>query len=200
MKKFYSILFISLFSTSCISNYFKIDPKFSDNIILSSSETNKKLLPNLDINLDWQGNAYPLETSKNLVGMPTRFVIPYTRNTILFKLNISNNSENYIKIDPSKIYLKTEGLDSPVNPLTIDYFKKKWPSFAVKNQEMLIDQSIAIGEVIRTIVRNDTILPNSTRDFYIPFNKIPNMDTANIEIILKVNNEDKELSFEFKKK
>lgn len=200
MKRFYVLLFLSLSLSSCFSNYFKVDPKFTDNTILISNESTKKIFSNIEVNLDWQGNAYPIETSKNLAGIPTRFVIPYTRNTTLFKLKILNNSDNYIKIDPDKIILKTSHSNNEFKPLSIDFFKKKWPSFAVKTQEMLIDQSVAIGEIIRTIVKDASIMPHSTINYYIPFKKIDGLKDATIKMIIFVDNQEKELTFEFKKK
>ena len=208
MLRFTFVLVSLLFLNSCFLGVYKIEANFPDNLKfvnknLADSEkiTIEDKENNLVVELSWMGNSYPLETSKSMVGLTNRFVVPYTRSTSLLKVKIINSSKNLIELNKDKIVLKADKPNLELKPLGIDFFKKKWPTFAVKTQEHMIDQSVAIGDVIRTIVRDTEILPDSTYEAYIPFKKLEKeVEVFDILFTLKINNQDKNLVFNFKKK
>ena len=204
----FSLLVVFLFLNSCFLGVYKIEANFPDNIkfVNKNLPDSEKITiedkdNNLVVELSWVGNSYPIETSKSIVGLTNRFVLPYTRSTSLLKLKISNNSKNLIELTKEKIKLKRMTDSVEVTPLGIDFFKKKWPTFAVKTQENMIDQSVAIGEIIRTIIRDTEILPDSSYEAYIPFKKLgKEVEAIDITFALKINNQEKNLVFNFKKK
>lgn len=172
----------------------KIDTKVQDSKI-STKEVDK------DINViaEWVGNGYPIATGKGVTGLTNRFVIPYTRLTSLVNLKIVNNSDKYIDFNNNDITLTVS--DTQSKPLNVDFFKNRWPSFSVKSQEMLIDRSVAIGEIIRTIIRDEKIPPKTTHQGYMAFLKVPdNAKSLNLSTTLKVDNEIKNIDFRFIRK
>lgn len=211
-KRFYTdILKIMLISSlvglsSCVQKS-KLEPSFIDKQDFSVKNNPKeknytKKIKNygVSVSLEWVGNAYPLETSKTMVGSVSRFVIPYTRKTSLLKLKIENTTNDYVDVELKDISLIDNVEKKETKPLTVDYFKTLWPTFAVKNQDMLIDQSFAIGEVIRTIVRDKSVIPNSTYSGYLAFPRLSqNVDNLAVKIKLNVDNQAKELIFEYEK-
>lgn len=213
MKKsfYYNTLNVTLLSflfmlNACIRKS-ELKPNFIDKQDFSVKNNPKeknytKKIKNygVSVSLEWVGNAYPLETSKTMVGSVSRFVIPYTRKTSLLKLKIENTTNDYVELGINDISLIDNIEKKETKPLTVDYFKTLWPTFAVKNQDMLIDQSFAIGEVIRTIVRDKSVIPNSTYSGYLAFPRLSqNVDKLAVKMKLKVDNQDKELIFEYAK-
>lgn len=192
--------------SSCVQKS-KLEPSFIDKQDFSvknnpkeKNDTKKIKNYGVSVSLEWVGNAYPLETSKTMVGSVSRFVIPYTRKTSLLKLKIENTTNDYVDVELKDISLVDNVEKKEIKPLTVDYFKTLWPTFAVKNQDMLIDQSFAIGEVIRTIVRDKSVIPNSTYSGYLAFPRLSqNVDKLAVKMKLKVDNQGKELIFEYVK-
>lgn len=199
-------LSLVLFSTACIKNT-NLAPDFPDNqnFRVKNNTKEKNITQKINgygifVSLEWVGNAYPLETAKTMVGSVSRFVIPYTRKTSLLKLKIENNTRDYVGFEINDVSLVELLTKKEITPLRIDYFKALWPTFAVKSQEMLIDQSFAIGDVIRTIVRDKSVIPNSTYSGYLAFPRLAkNVDNLAIKMKLKVDGQYKELIFEYEK-
>ncbi|GIW22875.1 MAG: hypothetical protein KatS3mg068_1882 [Candidatus Sericytochromatia bacterium] len=184
------LLVISLFISSCSLGISKIK---EDNQIEYISNCS---LDNI-IKISLIGNAKPFVTSKNIIGRINRFVVPYTRNTTLINIEIDNNSDNDFIFEPIRFLIKID--NNEINYLTLDYFKKKWPTSIVLTTEQLIDQSIAIGEVIRTIVKKKLINKKEKFSFIIPFEKI----SVNKFLFIgefKINQETKIINCEFIKK
>lgn len=163
------------------------------------NEISTSIDKDINLSIKWVGNGYPIATAKGFTGLKSRFVIPYTRLTSLVNIKVVNNSDKYIDLNTDDITLSYA--DNKVKPLNIDFFKTRWPSFSVKTQEMLIDRSIAIGEVVRTIARSEKIAPKSTYQRYLPFLKVP-QSTKELELLtsFKVDNEIKDANFRFIRK
>lgn len=200
------ILLLSLsgcaFGTSKLKVDFPNDLQMVSDIQNQVSETSTfQPAPDINIKAKWIGNAYPVSTSKSIFGMTNRYVIPYTKLTSLIQLEIDNNSDKFVEFTIKDIKLKSDQSKDELSPLTIDFFKSRWPTFAVKTQEMLIDQSIAIGDVIRTIATDRLIEPKSDYKGYLAFSRLPE-STQNIEIsgVLKVDNKDSNILIRFRKK
>lgn len=197
----------SLLVFSACSKNSKLEPDFPDRQDFTAKENNKektvkKKVEDCDafISLDWVGNAYPLETSKTMVGTVSRFVIPYTRKTSLLKMTIENKSNSYVEIEMNQIRLIDNIEKKDINPLSVNYFKTLWPTFAVKSQDMLIDQSFAIGDVIRTIARDKSIMPKSTYSGYLAFPRLSkNVENLAIKMRVKAGKQYSELIFEYTK-
>ncbi len=153
------------------------------------------------ISAKWIGNGYSQPTAKSIFGLTNRYVIPYTRLTSLIDLKIENNSDKYVDLSIKNIKLKVSQNNDELLPLDIDFFKSRWPTFAVKSQEMLIDQSVAIGDIIRTIARDKIIEPKSSYHGYLAFKKL-NPSTESIELmgLIKVDNKEENIVLKFKKK
>jgi hypothetical protein len=203
MKKLF-VVFLSSFITSCSMGTYEIKVDYSNKQNFYIEKTDSKSLikevnSDISVTAEWIGNAYPMVTSKGVTGLNNRFVIPYTRLTSLVHLKISNNSDKYIDFNNNDVYLSF--LDNKVKPLDLEFFKGRWPSFSVKTQEMLVDRSVAIGEVIRTILRDEKISPKSIHQGYIPFLKIPDdIKELNLSTIIKIDGDSKNIDFRFIRK
>lgn len=190
MTKSIILLLISFFISSCSIGMSKIK---EDN----KSEYSIKCDFEENIKISWIGNAKPFVTSKTIIGRINRFVTPYTKNTDLIEIEINNNSDNNIIFEPLSFYINSD--DKKIESLKLDYFKDKWPTSIILNTEHLIDQSIAIGEVIRTILRKKIIDKNNKYSFIIPFEKL-NKNKFLLSGNFKINQETKNINCEFNKK
>ncbi|MEK7432430.1 MAG: hypothetical protein AABZ74_04800 [Cyanobacteriota bacterium] len=207
MKKLLVCFSLFLLTNCSLFGSYTLSPDFPDSQSFFSSDNikekivSKKIEDGLVVSLEWIGNAYPLETSKNLNGSISRFVIPYSRKTALINLKIDNKTKKQVTFDTSNVILKDLSEKKELKPLNIDFFKSLWPSFAVKNQEMLIDQSTALGEVIRTIARDRIITEETEYSSYIPFFRLEkNTKDIEIHVKLKIENDYKDLLFKYTKK
>jgi len=202
------LVFVTLFFVSgCVFGVSKLNVEYPyEENFFDKEKTDSKIIiqkpkENIEIIAEWVGNAKPLETSKNALGLIDRYVIPYTRTTSIINLKIINNSTKYLDIKTDNIKLKIIPDEKILSPLDLDYFKNKWPTSAVATSEMLIDQSIAIGEIIRTIFKNRVIEPNSSYEGYLAFTKIPqNSKEVELGATIKIENEEIYVVFKFVKK
>lgn len=203
-----SVLVLGVFISSCAIGTSEIKTNYTDKQNFYVEKTNtktalKELDKDISVSVEWIGNAYPMSTAKGVTGLTNRFVIPYTRITSLLNFKISNNSDKFIDFSNNEVYLSFDNnkMESKLQPLSLDYFKNRWPSFSVKTQEMLIDRSVAIGEVIRTILRDKKIEPKTEYQGYIAFTKIPeNVKELNLSTSIKVGTEIKNIDFRFVRK
>lgn len=173
--------------------------ELNNTLILNPNYTTK--IEGLTLNSEWLGNAYPVPTAYNFLGRITRFVIPYTDKTTLIRLTIENNSDFLVFLDREKIKLKIEPDGLELRPLSLDYFKKQWPTFAVKDSNTMLDHSVAISHIIRTIFTSFNLLPKKKYEGILPFEKIPDRTYKASLIIegIEINNELKDIIIDFSK-
>ena len=204
MKNKLYILLPLVFLGSCTIGTSELKVTYPDNQQFfaqnsQSSEIIKEIDKDVNISVKWIGNGYPVATAKGVTGLKSRYVIPYTRLTSLVDLKIVNKSDKNIDLQTQNFTLTFN--DNKTKPLNIDFFKSRWPVFSVKSQEMLIDRSIAMGDVIRTISRDEKIMPKSTYQGYLPFMKVPdNAKEVKISAEFKIDNEIKNIDFRFIRK
>lgn len=207
MKRAVLLILTSSFFTGCALGVKEIKTDFPDKVQLSPTDTplpekavksSLELEPGLTVSAEWLGNAYTLPTAKSIFGLNNRYVIPYTRLTSLIKMSITNKTGKYIDFSPNNIQLSSLPDNTVNKPLSIDFFKNRWPTQAVKSQEMLIDQATAVGEIIRTILRDKMIAPDSIYNGYLAFPKVK--ETADAAILsgsLKIDGKENPISFKF---
>lgn len=204
MNKIVFTLLAVVFTSSCAlgTSELKVDYPDKQNLIAeqqSDSTMTKDLAKDISVTAKWIGNGYPIATAKGITGLNNRFVIPYTRLTSLVNLKIVNNSDKFIDFNNNELSLNIA--ENKFKPLDIEFFKNRWPSYSVKTQEMLIDRSVAMGEVIRTILRDEKIAPKTTHQGYVAFLKIPdNAKEVNLVTSVKIDNEIKNIDFRFTRK
>lgn len=204
MKKKLIIVVLAALTTSCNIGVSELKVTYPDSQNFYADKSDSKMIVkeiDKDINIiaEWVGNGYPLTTGKGVTGLTNRFVIPYTRLTSLVNLKIVNNSDKYIEFNNNDLTLNVS--DSASKPLSVEFFKNRWPSFSVKTQEMLIDRSVAMGEVIRTILRDEKIAPKTTHQGYVAFLKVPeNAKNLDLSTSFKINNDIKNIEFRFIRK
>ena len=107
----------------------------------------------------WQGTDQPLVTGQDWLGRVSRFVVPYTRDTWLVSLRITNRGQTPVVVRAADWQLIVQPGAVRRNPLPLQYFKGRWPPEAVLSETMMLDQALAIGHVIRTIWEERTIPP-----------------------------------------
>ncbi len=202
-NKLYVLLSLTFLDSCSVGvSELKVDYPDKQNFSVQNSQVNeitKEIDKDISISIKWVGNGYPITTALGITGLKNRYVIPYTRLTSLVNIKINNKSDKNLELNTQNINLVVN--ETQIKPLDIEYFKTRWPSFSVKTQEMLIDRSVAIGEVIRTIVRDDKITPKSSYQAYIPFLKVPeNVKEIKILTEFKIDNEIKNLDFRFIRK
>jgi len=171
-----------------------------ENCISTQPETKNSPNENVFITINYIGESRPLITARNIFGGIMRYVVPYTHETILFEINIENNSNSPISINNEDIILETQPSSTKQSPLNLNFFKEAWPSFSVSNDVVLLDRAEATSYVIRTIFYSTKLLPQTKIKKILPFMKWPE-DTKEVKIVIKnilINNQAKEAIFEFK--
>lgn len=208
-KKLYKTLLllpIIMFQTSCL-NFFGVKTldKLNSNVQLKPSQLDKYSNPfkyeDLEFELHWIGAPTSVSTDKNALGMTTRFVIPYTRKTSIFKLKINNKSSQIARISPEDITLTMKPSMQTIKPLQLNYFKNQWPTHAVQTDQMVIDQSLAISRVIQTITNRRMIPPNKSVEHLIPFRKLSST-VESVKLVIdnaQLGNRKLKATFQFQK-
>jgi hypothetical protein len=152
-----------------------------------------------DLNIVFKGFASPLASAQNILGRTVRYVVPYTRQTLLFELSAENKQDQILKIQPEKIALQLSDTQR-LQPLSLSYFKKRWPAGAVNSSDALLDRAAALGEVTRTLFTAYPVLPQAKQMGVLPF---PVFDLEKgQQIVLRLNgvqygSESQDLSFCF---
>lgn len=119
------------------------------------------------LSLAFKGRAYPLPSSQNILGRTVRYVLPYTRQALLFELIAENKQTAVLKLQPEQISLHVPGQVLP--PFSLAYFKQRWPAGAVNSPETLLDRAAALGDVTRTLFGAYPILPQAKQTGILPF-------------------------------
>lgn len=121
--------------------------------------------------ISWQlrylGPAQPLATAKAPWGASLRYVIPYTRHTELYELTVQNVSKEPLWLDPESISLRSAGQTR--RPLTLTFFERAWPAGAVRSDSELIDRSLALAEVTRTLFVKRPLYAQESYSAILPF-------------------------------
>ncbi|MBC7541563.1 MAG: hypothetical protein H7338_02410, partial [Candidatus Sericytochromatia bacterium] len=123
----------------------------------------------LAVKARWIGPARPLVTGYDLLNRVSRFVVPYTRQTWLVALTVTNVGELPIRMRATDWQLTIKPGDVQRVPLDVPFFKERWPTEAVRSEAMMLDQAMAIGHVIRTLWGDRVIEPSETATGILPF-------------------------------
>ncbi len=118
--------------------------------------------------LAFKGKAYPLPSSQNILGRTVRYVLPYTRQTLLFELTAENKQAAILKLQPEQVTLVLPS-SQVLTPFPLVYFKQRWPAGAVNSPETMLDRAAALGEVTRTLFGAYPILPQAKQTGILPF-------------------------------
>lgn len=118
--------------------------------------------------LRFAGPAAALTTARTPWGWHQRYVIPYTRQTLLFELEVENKSLELLRLQPEQMRLHLPDGRS-LSPLVLSDLKRAWPAEAVWSQETLLDRAAALGEVTRTLFSARPVLQGGRRTGILPF-------------------------------
>lgn len=123
----------------------------------------------LTVEARWIGKAPPLVTAYDPLGRVSRYVVPYTRGTWLVELRVTNRGTAPVVIQAADWQLTANPGAVRRRPLTLEYFKAQWPTEAVRSEAMMLDQSLAIGQIIRTLWDERAIAPGEEVTGILPF-------------------------------
>lgn len=132
----------------------------------------------LTVEACWIGPARPLITGYDLIGRVSRFVVPYTRQTWLVALTVRNDGDLPYRVRAGDWDLRAEPGHLRRQPLELAFFKERWPTVAVRNEAMMLDQAMAIGHVIRTLWGDRVVEPGESVTGVLPFLAGPSAPTA----------------------
>jgi len=150
------------------------------------------------LSLAFKGKAYPLPSSQNIFGRTVRYVLPYTRQTLLFELSAENKQGAVLKLQPENVALHLPGTAQTLAPFSLAYFKQRWPAGAVNSPETLLDRSAALGEITRTLFGAYPILPQAKQTGILPFPLFSLEKGQQVELRLngiQIGSESQDLSF-----
>lgn len=136
------------------------------------------------IKAHWIPAPEPVATRYNFFGRISHYVTPYTHQTSIVRLRVENNSERYLTVATEAMELEVPNAQAPLRPLPLDYFKRHWPLYAVRNDGMVRDQSLAISHVIRTLFTSRTLRPGEQYEGLVPFPRVP-AGTAQARLLLR---------------
>lgn len=137
----------------------------------SQVESNKSLHLDRDtwaFELRFVGSSPALSTARTLWGWHQRYVIPYTRRSLVFQLEVENKALDLLRLQPDQIRLHLPD-GSYLLALALDDFKRAWPTEAVWSQETLLDRTAALTEVTRTLFSFRPILRGERRTGLVAF-------------------------------
>lgn len=105
-------------------------------------------------------------TAKTPWNTHLRYIYPYTKNTVQFKVSLShplasNSAEKTVTLAESVTLQSGDGT-SPTQSLPFSYWERVWPANAARSAQQLHDRSIAMGEVIKQRWQSRTIYPGET--------------------------------------
>lgn len=121
--------------------------------------------------LDAMASSPALVTERNLWGRVTRYVLPFTDQTLLFELDVENTSSQILWLDPAQIQLLYA--DRIETALDVTFFERVWPVLAVEHAADMLDRSLAMAEVYRSLLRPRSLLPGERYRGRLAFRRLP---------------------------
>jgi len=132
----------------------------------------------------WLSHPEQVPTRNNFFGRISNYVTPYTHGTSTVRLRIENTTDQYLTVATDEVELDIPNQQEPYRPLPLDYFKRHWPVYAVRNDGMVRDQAIAISHVIRTLFSSRTMRPGEIYEGIVPFHRVPG-DIQEAHLVVK---------------
>ena len=180
-----SVLSLALLSTGCqLLGTYEIESQPAQ-YQLKNCSADEPLNPkqnNIQWHLSYLGPDKALSTAKNIWGAHTRYVVPYSRQTDLYELSVHNQGLETLWLDLSGIELS--GTQFSQKPLDMNFFKRLWPSGAVQNQNELIDRSLALAEIMRTLFVSGS-LPSQSK--YVGILAFPHTEVGDPTVFNQLN-------------
>lgn len=170
MKRLIALLPLLVLPSACLNlgtDRLRPEPAAYQLQACSKDEPLERSSQDIGWELKYLGPSAPLATARAPWGAALRYVVPYTLNTSLYELKITNRSKQVLWVDPAKISLQLDG--QPVSPLGMEFFASAWPSGAVTSDAEMIDRSMAISEVTRTLFVKRPLEPGESYTGVLPF-------------------------------
>lgn len=169
MKRFALVLLASTLSGCLSLGTDRVRPETAADKLqaCSAEQALHQQTGDVDWELSYLGPAGPLTTARAPWGTILRYVVPYTRHTALYRLKVTNHSQQVIWVDPAHIRLQLA--NQAVQPLDLSFFEGAWPSSAVSDDDTMIDRSLAISEVTRTLFMRRPLEPGESYTGLLPF-------------------------------
>lgn len=181
---FGAVLLVAALSLGCAPVRAQLEAEFDRETVtlaprapLASDGWAVASIDGLTVEARWIGKARPLVTAYDSLGRVSRYVVPYTRRTWLVELRVTNRGPAPVVIKAEDWQLTAEPGALRRRPLALDYFKAHWPTEAVRSEAMMLDQSLAIGQIIRTLWGERAIAPGEEVTGILPFLNGPGAPT-----------------------
>lgn len=113
-------------------------------------------LPALRATATLVGPGQRVVAARNLLGGVTRVVNPFGARNLVVALELSAAGGALLK--PADARLSYDG-QAPLAPLGLDQLRRRWPTWAIRNEEEAADQRLAYEQVLDRLLMERRLAP-----------------------------------------
>ncbi|MBI6546136.1 MAG: hypothetical protein HY692_05040 [Cyanobacteria bacterium NC_groundwater_1444_Ag_S-0.65um_54_12] len=132
-------------------------PQLEERWQLEPREVNATAFTLLATSSYW-GPGERIVTSRSILGNVQRVVNPYGEDNIIFRLQLHNTGKLRATLRPQEATLQAGG--RVLAALTLEDYKRNWPTYPIVNAEIAKDQAAAFTFVLRSMLLERQIMPD----------------------------------------
>lgn len=122
----------------------------------------------LKLAVRFMGVGDRIVTATNMVGRVARVVDPYGEDTFVFRLTATNTGDEPVVLLPQKATL-AYGEGTVVHARTLDDYRRRWPAWAVTNDQEGEDQAAAYANVLGSLLIERQVPPGESTEGRLAF-------------------------------
>lgn len=135
----------------------------------------------LKLEVSFLGVGDRIATATNLVGRVARAVNPYGEDTFVFRLTAANSGDEPVVLLPQKATL-AYGEGTVEHARTLDDYRKRWPAWAVTNDQEGEDQAAAYANVLGSLLIERQVPPGDSTEGRLAFPAHPAKDALTLRL------------------
>lgn len=130
----------------------------------------------------WDGPGALMATAYHPWGRVSRAVNPYGNDVWCIRVRLERVAGDVpVILLPERATLQM-GIEKPLAALNLTDFRRKWPKWAVSNDEEAADRQVAYAHILDTLLIERQILPGSSVEGILAFVRRAPRDTARLTL------------------